>query len=173
MDCYFDATDLACYVSKYHENKFKQKISSIKLQKSLYFLFAYWGGFVKRSEVLKNENDREGQEVQQLKKYLYDDEIQAWTYGPVLPVVYHTFDIHYNFDTDTETENSIKKIEKETYVKSFIDDLLNDLFVVSDFKLVDISHQDNCWRSKYNDEDEHHNNEIDKDEIIEEYAKKF
>lgn len=173
MESYFKATDLACYISAYHEKKTGYKISNIKLQKSLYFLFAYWGGFVKKGENLKNENDREGKEIQKLKKYLFADEIQAWTYGPVVPEVYHTFEMHYNFEKPEKTHHSIENIEKEPFVKSFIDDLLNDLFEVSDFKLVNISHQDNCWKSKYNDEDEYHNNEMDKEEIVNEYAAKI
>ena len=49
----FDAKELASYIKyKYSilPNKISQEISPLKLQKSLYFCFAYWGGFVRKGK---------------------------------------------------------------------------------------------------------------------------
>ena len=54
----------------------------------------------------------------------------------------------------------------------FIDYLLPQLFDISDFGLVDLSHQDKCWKEHYNENDERHNEIIPKKEIIDEYYNK-
>lgn len=62
---------------------------------------------------------------------------------------------------------------KDDFVKKdFIDDLLDQLFEIDDFGLVNISHQDECWRKHYIETDEKHNRQIPKEEIINEYSKK-
>lgn len=165
-ESYFDAKDLARYVANSYEQKYGYPISNIKLQKSLYFLFAYWGGFVKKSQLTKNENDLESKEISQLKPYLFSNPIEAWVYGPVVPSVYKSFE---NQSAEVMLE-SINKIKQEPFVKSFIDDLLEDIFATSDFKLVDLAHQDKCWISKFDYEAEQHNQEINKEEIIDEYS---
>ena len=63
-------------------------------------------------------------------------------------------------------------LEDEHVKKEFVDDLLNQLFEISDFSLVDLSHQDECWRNYYIESDEKHNREIPKEEIINEYCNK-
>lgn len=40
-----NAKELAFYISDLYISKYSKEISPIKLQKSLYFTFAYWGGF--------------------------------------------------------------------------------------------------------------------------------
>lgn len=152
------AKELACYISNYYNTVTGGKvISPIKLQKSLYFCFAYWGGFVRKShsnnvEVKINKSD-----------WLFDDRIEAWVYGPVVPEVYRTANIcAYNNDNLFKDNDDVKE---------FVDGIIDDLKDVSDFKLVEVSHSDNCWRKNFNSDSSTHNNEIDKEDIISEYAK--
>ena len=84
------AKELACYIIDYYIEKFGKEISPIKLQKSLYFCFAYWGGFVRKSkladtEITINKSD-----------WLFDEDIEAWVYGPVVPDVYHDTNLMSN-----------------------------------------------------------------------------
>lgn len=164
-----EAIKLALYIKEkyleYPENKNKIEISPIKLQKSLYFLFAYWGQYIKKNQ--ENSNSVEV-DYSTYDKYLFNDNIEAWTYGPVVPVV---------FRAEKEHLLDNKKVEedylKEDYVKKeFIDFLLPQLFAISDFGLVDLSHQDECWKNHYDENEEMHNNVIPKDEIIDEYYNK-
>ncbi len=157
----FDVKELACYIKKQYFDFASEEISPIKLQKSLYFLFAYWGGFVQKginnpdfSEEKFSENDR----------YLYNARIEAWIYGPVIPDVYRdiNLDSHCN-DNLFDTRDDIKK---------YVDDFLRDTFEVSDFKLVESAHNDEAWKSKFSLSNEFHNREIDKEELINEYALK-
>lgn len=156
-----DAKKLAAYIQKkYYEEKHKE-ISPIKLQKSLYFLFAYWGGTVRKS---KKYPDAVEEHYNNFSEYLFDDDIEAWVYGPVVPVVYHAENLEQYYD-----ENLFEGKEK---LKEFIDDLLKELFETGDFTLVDVSHNDTAWINNFSYDDEFHNKVINKEEIIEEYARK-
>ena len=152
-----DAKELACYISNYYKEKFQHDITPIKLQKSLYFCFAYWGGFVQKSklpntEITINKSD-----------WLYGQDIEAWVYGPVVPEVYHEQNL-----SQFDNSNLFKDNED---VMEFINGVLDDILKVSDFKLVEVSHMDNCWKNNFDINSEFHNTVINKDDIVEEYAK--
>lgn len=161
-----EAIKLAAYIKdKYLEypKNIKQKIiSPIKLQKSLYFLFAYWGKFIR-----ENRENPDSVEVDYSKynENLFDERIEAWTYGPVVPEVFISDKIGY-----LENVNTCGYLEDDSVKKDFIDNLLDQLFEIDDFGLVNISHQDECWKRHYIKEDKKHNKEIPKEEIINEYC---
>lgn len=156
-----DVKELAAYIQKkYYEEKHKE-ISPIKLQKSLYFLFAYWGGMVRKSKMYPGAVE---ENFDQFSEYLFDEDIEAWVYGPVVPVVYR--------ETDISKYYNEKMFNNKERIKEFIDGLLKDLFETSDFTLVDVSHGDNSWINNFDYDDEFHNTKISKEEIIEEYARK-
>ena len=81
-----NAKELAWYIADYYDKNFSKKISPIKLQKALYFCFAYWGGFVRKSKSPETEVTINKSE------WLFSSDIEAWVYGPVVPDVYHNFD---------------------------------------------------------------------------------
>lgn len=155
----FDARELANYIIDYYEINFKEEISPLKLQKTLYFCFAYWGGFMRKSNGY-NEN----KEIQlDYDEWLFPNVIEAWVYGPVVPDVYH--------------ERNLKDYKKDNlfdgkkYLKEYIDNVLNDVLPSNDFKLVEISHEDECWKKHFKKKNMFHNIEIPKEDIIKEYAK--
>jgi len=163
QEAYFKALDLAEYINHKHREKYDGRdISNIKLQKSLYFLFAYWGGFARKSQLGKSEITID-------KELLFDDEIQAWVYGPVLPNVYNHYKSN-NFKSGIELQKIISEVESSGIVAEFINDLLSELFDISDFKLVDLAHADNAWKKHFKSNANYHNDEIPKEEIISEYA---
>jgi len=160
-----EAVQLALYIRKryleYKGNRDKRMISPIKLHKSLYFLFAYWGEFIKNN---KDNQDSVEVDYSNYSEYLFDDKIEAWTYGPVVPNVFvaEKNGLLDNFEESNYIENDIVK-------KEFIDNLLGQLFETDDFGLVTLSHDDMCWKKYYIESDEKHNREIPKEEIIDEY----
>ena len=167
------AIKLALYIRKkyleYKGNIDKRVISPIKLQKSLYFLFAYWGQFIKNN---KENQDSVEVNYSNYSEYLFDDKIEAWTYGPVVPDVFIAekqghLDMLDSFDIDFFEKNEESRVKKE-----FIDDLLRQVFEADDFGLVRLSHQDQCWIRNYVETDEKHNREIPKEEILDEYTRK-
>ncbi len=156
-----DAKELGVYISEYYEEKFNKPISPLKLQKALYFCFGYWGGFIRKSKGhSKKEIDLNYSE------YLFDNTIEAWVYGPVIPDV-------YNVDKAKELSNykNSNLFNGMDYVQEFINGILDDVLPVNDFKLVEISHEDKCWKKHFNKNNIFHNAEIPKEEIIREYAK--
>ena len=46
----FSSEELANYIAYKYKEKMGTNISPLKLQKSLYFCFAYWGGFVRKGK---------------------------------------------------------------------------------------------------------------------------
>lgn len=167
-----EAIKLALYIRKryleYKGNVNKRIISPIKMQKSLYFLFAYWGQFIRANK--ENTDSVEIDYSDKYDEYLYEDRIEAWTYGPVVPTVFLA-------DKDGILEYLEQKydgsyLNEEIEKKEFIDNLLDQLFEIDDFGLVRISHEDECWKKYYIETDEKHNREIPKEEIIDEYVSK-
>lgn len=155
-----DARTLACYIMDRYKLISDKEISPIKLQKSLYFCFAYWGGFVRKMKIGNNEVNKEFNEL------LFDNMIEAWVYGPVVPDVYH----------EKNLENYNSKYENpfgDDFIKGYIDGVLADVLSSNDFKLVEVSHQDKCWKKNFKPNSKYHNLTIPFEEIISEYAKQF
>lgn len=164
-----ESKDLANYIAYKYKEKMGRDISPLKLQKSLYFCFAYWGGFVRKG---KNTPESAEIDLKDFSEYLYDEDIEAWIYGPVIPSVYRNFKID-KMDEEKAKEFEIKLKKKYNGILyTFISGLINDLIDANDFDLVDISHKDNAWKNNYNPEDKKHNKIINKEDIIDEYANK-
>lgn len=155
------AKKLAAYISKFYTNNTGKEITPVRLQKTLYFCFAYWGGFVRKGKKYQDENRIEV-DVNNLDEILFDDIIEAWVYGPVVPDVYREKNIDEYYDKDIFEGNEL--------AKEIIDGVIEDTLEIRDFKLVDISHKDKCWINKFIYEECYHNNEMDKESIIAEYA---
>ena len=164
----FSAKDLACYILDYYkDNVSENKMSDIVLQKSLYFLFAFWGGFIRQGHIDNNP------EVMDQSEILFGDDIEAWTYGPVVADIYYLrkdglLDYYY----DKEYVGKDKLFENKEFLKITLNGILKDLVKIDPFRLVTISHRDKAWINKYDGETSHHN-VIDKEDIISEYATRF
>lgn len=159
-----DAKELAGYIKYNYKQANNIEISPIKLQKSLYFLFAYWGGMVRKAK--NNPDYVEDKRLLSQNERLYDDIIQAWVYGPVIPEVYREKNLERFYKPEKDIFNG------NIFLKETIDSILNDVFVIPDFKLVSISHEDKSWQNNFSIIDATHEKEISKEEIINEYAQK-
>ncbi len=155
----FDARELANYIIQYSNTKFKQEISPLKLQKALYFCFAYWGGFMHNSNSVHSHKEID----LDYNEFLFGNKIEAWVYGPVIPDVYHEEHLE-----SFKKENLFKNMN---YLQEYINNVLDDILLVNDFKLVEISHEDECWKKHFKKNHFFHNIEIPKEDIIKEYAK--
>jgi uncharacterized phage-associated protein len=144
--------------------KLNPDISPIKLQKALYFLFAYHGGIYYNQD---NEGESEGVKK---PKTLFNAEFEAWKYGPVIREIYHL-----NKDGLLGSQEAIEKSEalfkNHPEEMQFIDDLFKQINSVSDFSLVERSHRDKVWEENYESEQEI--KYMDKESIIQEYKEKY
>lgn len=156
----FKALDLAKYLNYLHNEKYGINISPLKLQKILFFLFGEWGAFVQKAS-----SDNDGKDLLSFSKYLFDEDIEAWVYGPVVNEVYK------KFNNEKMSESELLTTSDLAYVGHFVKDLALELFELSDFRLVEISHQMKCWQHAFNPNEPYHNHKIDKDIIINEFAK--
>ena len=157
----FSALDVAKYICKKYFDDKEAEISEIKLQKCLYFLFAYWGGFNAKN------NSENVEEKFDYSQYLFFAQFEAWVYGPVIPTIYFS---RKNNELLYDDLNVEKMFEGKEFIKETIDSLLDDLFEISDFKLVSLSHNDKVWQNNFDVNDDFHNAKMPLDSIIREYA---
>ncbi len=157
---------LAGYFLKSYQDKYNRKVSPIKFQKGMYFLFAYWAQF---SSKLKEFSEEGVSESVKLDLNLFDADFEAWQYGPVDRELYRAYNdnsIHY---VDSEQLFSNVDVHVADTVASFVDDFLTQIYDINDFSLVDISHEDSIWKDTY---DAHPNGDgkMNANEIVKEYT---
>ena len=153
------AYDLSKYIIAKYNIDYKKDISPIKLQKSLYFCFAYYGGFIAKS--------KDSELNTSLTEYLFPEEFHAWVYGPVIPEIFRIFK-----DIGIDGDMNIPEIINNDTVKDTIDSLLDDLFKINDFKLVSLSHEDKVWIDNFDEKNPKANKIINRKDIIDEYVLK-
>lgn len=155
-----DVNDLVRYLfAKFGE------LSPLKVQKGLYFLYAYYG-----ANYGQEEKDGVLEQDFNLPPQLFNAKFEAWTYGPVIREVYENF----KQDEFTNNKMTLEQAEKifngHNEARLFVDDLFNQINKVSDFSLVDRSHEDDSWIEAYN---RGQSSLIDNDKIISEYKEKY
>lgn len=143
----------------------KENISPIKLQKSLYFLFAYYGATY--GSVNKAEIEEEKVEVDKTyPKYLFPAKFEAWKYGPVIREVYSKNKAKEYFGSKPAEDLDVDVIK-------YLEELFEQMDKVSDFTLVERSHMDKSWKDAFEEGDEFSDEIIDNDKIIEEYLSEY
>lgn len=123
----YAAIDVAHYViDKCSRNG--SPVSNLHLQKILYFLQKFW--------------------LKELKCPLFDDEIEAWPFGPVVPNVYYNY-CSYGALKITEEYDDIP-IYQDDYEN--IDKIVKDKSDYDPWNLVKETHKiGSAWHQTYND----------------------
>lgn len=80
------------------------------------------------------------------KHVLFDEVIEAWTYGPVIPEVYHEYK-KYEFKQISETYENIELSPNE--IRS-IDQVLEYFGNMSGAQLINETHSEDPWINAYN-----------------------
>lgn len=124
--------------------KFKNKdISPLRLQKSLYFLFAFYSQTFGSLHVESvEEGIFEGSEDDSYPEYLFEDDFEAWKFGPVLRSVYVN-NKHNAIPSQEWEPNDYKEIQ----VSKMIDEALEAINKLGDFQLVERTHEDSAWKN--------------------------
>lgn len=148
-----------------HIVKFLDNPTPLKVQKSLYFLWAFYAATYGNIDYSK---DTEFSKQEQYPRELFPAEFEAWTYGPVINSVFADYHQTNGFAgiSDSYDENDISDTNTKE-VWSFVNDLLSQINEVNDFGLVERSHQDSAWKNTYKEGEKHCR--MSNDEIKEDY----
>lgn len=148
----YNVLDICRHVINY-SNEHDYGISNLKLQKVLYFIQAYF--LINK----KNHNP------------CFDEKIEAWDFGPVVPEAYHEYKQYGNGDIPTiksyfyidkdDIWNS-KRVEYNDDIinpndKQLIDKVIDKFSDYSATDLVSLTHRQSPWIDAYAP---HKNNEI-------------
>jgi len=122
------------------DNKEREGITNLKLQKVLYFAQAYY--------------------LANFKKPLFKESIEAWKYGPVVPSLYHKLKRYKSDSIITEKDES--SISEED--KNILQQVWNIFGGYSTSRLVDIVHAHTPWKESFESD-----NKIISNKAIKEY----
>ena len=118
------------------------EIRPLKLQKGLYFLFAFYISTYSaknQTQIIETEYN--------FPKYLFNAEFEAWTYGPVI------HDVFLKFKNNEYTPKKYHFDKNDEEIELFINDVMQLIINKSDFALVDRVHEDLSWQKTYQNPD--------------------
>lgn len=157
-------------LAKYVIDTSDREMTPLRLQKTLYFLFAFYGATYGQLGN-KDEEDKVFEGSISYPKYLFNENIEAWNYGPVVRDVYFTFKNHPEKINESETwiTEEEKKSQELDEQRRNINDVLEQVIYqtdkMGDFELVDRTHEDKEWKLAFEDGQREMNKEL----IIEGY----
>ena len=124
-------------IDKYIINKcieLNRPISNLQLQKILYYV---QGGYIKATKGDK----------------LFDEDLEAWAYGPVVPGVYYKFNKYSSSNINSEYDSPYLN-EK---IREIVDPIIEEKSLLSAWNLVEKTHKETPWIRSY---EEGKNNKI-------------
>lgn len=142
--------------------------TKIKIQKTLYLLFAYYGATYGNLSETKDNGDDEF-DNQSYPELLFNAKFEAWRYGPVEVDVYNNE--KQGCYEDAQDEEILDLTPESKNIKQFIDSIIKQTNGIDDFSLVDRTHQDKCWMDRYKEGLSHI--PMDNAEIIKEYNERY
>lgn len=135
--------DVARYIINYSNEK-GYSISNLKLQKLLYFVQAYYLSFTPAHEPC------------------FNDDIEAWDFGPVVPAVYQEFKSFGGSDIPPvknyyKNKNNFWSIQSVPFDndciapddKKNINDVVDKFSIYSASELVELTHKQAPWKEAY------------------------
>lgn len=146
-----DKIQLSSYIARKHYEDKGYPISPVKLQKTLYYLYAYWAGHNANlyEDTGAMGSNGEGVSEQLVLDYdLFEPKFEAWQYGPVDREIYRLNrenHLHLSSDGTLDVENESEK----SIIISFIHSVTDQTFEINDFSLVEMTHQDISWKATY------------------------
>lgn len=139
----YNVLDVSRYVINY-SNKKGYEISNLKLQKLLYFIQAEF--------LISDDNSP-----------CFDEDIEAWNFGPVVPDAYHEFK-HFGSSSIPEIDSYLKFMSKDIWSlqrvpfdeniileidRERINSVVDTLSKYSATTLVEITHMQDPWQNAY------------------------
>lgn len=122
----YDALDIAKKVISTTNTEQGDSITNLKLQKLLYYLQGFWLAVYDRP--------------------LFDEEIEAWMYGPVVPRVYEAYRQYGKQAIPVDDDNDVLQLNTEDEEDLF-DEVYNTFNRYSASALVMMTHEERPWLS--------------------------
>jgi len=119
----FDIANYFLYKAQEAAEEDQELISNLKLQKLVYYA--------------------QGLYMAVYGKPLFSDKIEAWTYGPVVPELYHHYKEHNSNGIRTDKNFNPSIINEDT--KEFLDEIYEVFGQFSAIRLMNLAHSDQCW----------------------------
>ncbi len=126
--------------------KFGETVTNMKLQKLTYYAYAWF---------LVEKSNREA---------LFNEDIEAWQYGPVIPCVYDQFK---SYGADAIKNPSSDEIQLNDIEKQIIEDVFKIYGQKNAIELMEMTHNEAPWRESY---EEGKNNSISRALIFNFYS---
>lgn len=123
----YSARNIAQYIIEYESNM-QRPVSNLRLQKLLYFVQA--------------------QSLVSLNSPCFDDDIEAWDFGPVVPNVYQQYKIFGSSIIPCDFTHSILEHISST-IKKAINSMLDICAQYTTSQLVEITHHQDPWINAY------------------------
>lgn len=120
----------------------------IKIQKTLYFLFAFYGATYGIAKNNQQENEFTDSNYPQ---YLFKPNFEAWMYGPIDVDVYKNTKQNYYFPKQlnkSKIDNVLNVSEKEN-IYTLINDICKEVDNVDDFTLITHTQENMSWIKAY------------------------
>ena len=121
------AMGIAKYFLSLGDEEAGDTISNLKLQKLLYYA--------------------QGFHLAVFGSPLFEDEIEAWTHGPVVPSVYHEFKNYGGSTIPGQAGFDPADISEET--RGLLDEVYNVYGQFSAWKLRNMTHEEEPWKNAY------------------------
>lgn len=135
-----DKQSLVNYLIIKYRDDFNEKISDIKLQKTLYLLYVFWNEKI-RSQHIFDTYDEIKEMVEMNFNYdedLFDATFESSKCGPIDKDVDNWFKNLTNEEFKDIYFDGFKDIDN--FITEYIDYLINKMFNTNDFVLIDISY---------------------------------
>jgi len=123
MSTCYNAQDIAHYFLWKAQEEDQELLSNMKLQKLVYYA--------------------QGLHFALNKTPLFEDKIEAWTYGPVVPDLYHAYKEYEAGGINADPNFDPSSIDEDT--KDFLDEIFDVFGQFSAIRLMEIAHSDQCW----------------------------
>lgn len=104
----YNRITFADYLAIRYKEQYREDISILKMNKVLYFCFAYWGAYVRMGK--NNIDNIEVDGLENYSEYLFDAEFKAGVYGPYmknLSKINNKYFIQYEEENRTTQKNRV------------------------------------------------------------------
>lgn len=121
----FNVDDIANKIILRTDTEKGDIITNLKLQKLLYYVQGYHLAF--------------------FGEKLFSHDLEAWTYGPVVPHVYHRFKDNRSYGIMLDPEE-FKEVELSADQEDMFDQVMSEYGKFSAIKLMEMTHKESPWK---------------------------